>query len=254
MRLKGKTAIVTGGGFGMGRAICLAFAREGAGVTVADINEANAQGVAKEIIAHDGEAIACKTDVRNSAEISVMVKRCLQKFGRIDVLVNNVGMRCVKPFLEHTEEDWRNMLDVNLTSQFLCAKAVVPHMLEQGKGKIINLASIASYIGRPNRVAYCAAKGGVLQFTRALATDMKGKNIFVNAIVPGSIATGMNAAAAADPNMDWGAETLLERWGQPEDIAGAAIFLASDESDYITGADIRVDGGWLAGRAREGEL
>jgi NAD(P)-dependent dehydrogenase (short-subunit alcohol dehydrogenase family) len=145
------------------------------------------------------------------------------------------------------------MLDVNLTSQFLCAKAVVPHMLRQGKGKIVNIASIASYIGRPNRVAYCASKGGVLQFTRALATDMKGKNIFVNAITPGSIVTGMNADPASDPNMDWGSETLVERWGQPEDIAHAALFLASDDSDYITGADLRVDGGWLAGRARAGE-
>jgi len=254
MRLKDKSAIVTGGGFGMGRAICLAYAHEGARVTVADINENNAQSVADEINEHGGQAIASKTDVRNAADIATTVERCLERFDRIDILVNNVGVRCVKSFLDHTEDDWRDMLDVNLTSQFLCAKAVIPHMLKQGKGKIINFASIASYIGRPNRVAYCAAKGGVLQFTRALATDMKGRNIFVNAIVPGSIATGMNAEPAADPNMDWGSETLLERWGQPEDIAGAAIFLASDESDYITGADLRIDGGWLAGRARDGEL
>lgn len=237
----------------MGRAISLGMAREGAAVTVADINETNAQSVAEEINNKQGRAIACRVDVTRSAEVDAMVVACLTQFGRVDILVNNVGVRCVKPFLQHSEADWHNMIDVNLTSQFLCAKAVVPHMLKQGKGKIINLASIASYVGRPNRVAYCAAKGGVLQFTRALATDMKGKNIYVNAIVPGSIVTGMNADNATNPNMDWGRETLLERWGEPDDVAGAAVFLASDESDYITGTDLRVDGGWLAGRARDGE-
>jgi len=253
MRLENKVAIVTGGGFGMGRAICSEFAREGAHVIVADVNLDNARSVADEINANSGDALALKVDVRHSSEVNGMVDRCIERYGRVDILVNNVGVRCVKPFLEHTEEDWQYMLDVNLTSQFLCAKAVVPHMLRQGKGKIVNIASIASYIGRPNRVAYCASKGGVLQFTRALATDMKGKNIFVNAITPGSIVTGMNADPASDPNMDWGSETLVGRWGQPEDIAHAALFLASDDSDYITGADLRIDGGWLAGRARAGE-
>lgn len=238
----------------MGRAICRAFADQGACVTVADINAGNARSVAEEITQSGGRAIASHVDVRRSGEVNAMVTQCIDAFGRVDILVNNVGVRRVKPFLEHTEQDWHDMIDVNLTSQFLCAKAVVPHMLRQGKGKIVNLASIASYVGRPNRVAYCAAKGGVLQFTRALATDMKGKNVYVNAIVPGSIVTGMNADAAADPNMDWGRETLLGRWGQPEDVAGAAVFLASDESDYITGADLRVDGGWLIGRARDGEI
>ena len=254
MRLKDKVAIVTGGGYGIGRGICLAFAREGARVTVADNNQENAESVAAEINRANGDALTFVVDVRDSARINVMVAKTVENFGRLDILVNNAGVRCVKPFLEHTEEDWRNMLDVNLTSQFLCAKAAVPHMLELGKGKIVNVASIAAFIGRPNRVAYCASKGGVLQFTRALATDMKGKNVYVNALTPGSIVTGMNADPAADPDVDWGGETLLERWGQPEDVAEAAVFLASDESDYMTGADIKVDGGWLAGRARDGEL
>jgi len=146
------------------------------------------------------------------------------------------------------------MIDINLTGHFFCAQAVVPQMLKQGKGKIINLASIAGHVGRPDRVAYCAAKTGVLGLTRALAMDLRGKGICVTAISPGSIETPMNSAAATDTGVDWGGETVVGRWGRPEEVAYAAVFLASDESDYITGSEIEVEGGWLIGRARDGEL
>ena len=254
MRLKGKVAVVTGAGSGMGRAISLAFVRQGAKVTVADINLEGAQQTAALIEAEHGEAIAVEVDVTRKAETLKMAEATLGRFGRIDVLVNNAGSRCLKGFLEHTEDDWHRMIDINLTGHFFCAQAVIPSMLKTGKGKIVNLASIAAHTGRPDRVAYCAAKAGVMGLTRALAMDMRGKNICVTAISPGSIATPMNEAAATSTEVAWGEETVVGRWGTADDIANAAVFLASDESDYITGSEIAVEGGWLIGRARDGEI
>jgi NAD(P)-dependent dehydrogenase (short-subunit alcohol dehydrogenase family) len=253
MRLAEKIAIVTGGGSGMGRAIAVEFARQGAKVVVADINiEA-----ARDTLAAIGGAqpgIALRVDVTKKADTLAMRDEALARFGRIDVLVNNAGSRCLKSFLDHTEEDWHRMIDINLTGHFLCAQAVVPSMLDSGKGKIINLASIAAHTGRPDRVAYCAAKAGVMGLTRALAMDLRGKNICVTAISPGSIATPLNHAAASSETVDWGGETIVGRWGEARDVAHAAVFLASDESDYITGTEIAVEGGWLVGRARDGEI
>jgi NAD(P)-dependent dehydrogenase (short-subunit alcohol dehydrogenase family) len=254
MRLSGKVAVVTGGGSGMGRAIGLAFAREGAKVVIADINLEAASETVALLESAGGDAIAVKVDVTRKAETLDMAEAALGRFGRIDVLVNNAGSRCLKSFLDHTEEDWHRMIDINLTGHFFCAQAVVPSMLKGGKGKIINLASIAAHTGRPDRVAYCAAKAGVMGLTRALAMDMRGKNICVTAISPGSIATPMNQAAATSTEVEWGKETVVGRWGTAEDVAHAAVFLASDESDYITGSEIAVEGGWLIGRARDGEI
>jgi NAD(P)-dependent dehydrogenase (short-subunit alcohol dehydrogenase family) len=254
MRLSGKVAVVTGGGSGMGRAIGLAFAREGAKVVIADINLEAASETVSLLESAGGDAIAVKVDVTRKAETLDMAEAALGRFGRIDVLVNNAGSRCLKSFLDHTEEDWHRMIDINLTGHFFCAQAVVPSMLKGGKGKIINLASIAAHTGRPDRVAYCAAKAGVMGLTRALAMDMRGKNICVTAISPGSIATPMNQAAATSTEVEWGKETVVGRWGTAEDVAHAAVFLASDESDYITGSEIAVEGGWLIGRARDGEI
>lgn len=254
MRLSGKVAVVTGGGSGMGRAIGLAFARQGAKVVVADINLEAARETVALLESAGGDAIAVKVDVTRKAETLDMAKAALRRFGRIDVLVNNAGSRCLKSFLDHTEEDWHRMIDINLTGHFFCAQAVVPSMLKGGKGKIINLASIAAHTGRPDRVAYCAAKAGVMGLTRALAMDLRGKNICVTAISPGSIATPMNHAAATSTEVEWGKETVVGRWGTAEDVAHAAVFLASDESDYITGSEIAVEGGWLIGRARDGEI
>jgi NAD(P)-dependent dehydrogenase (short-subunit alcohol dehydrogenase family) len=255
MRLKSKVAIVTGGGSGMGRAIALAYANEGAKVAVADINvEAARETVAQVQAQSKGEALAVQVDVTRKAQTIEMAQAVLQRFGRIDVLVNNAGSRCLKAFLDHTEEDWHRMIDINLTGHFFCSQAVVPSMLKTGKGKIINLASIAAHTGRPDRIAYCAAKAGVMGLTRALAMDLRGKNICVTAISPGSIATPMNQAAATSSEVHWGRETVVGRWGTAEDVAHAAVFLGSDESDYITGSEIAVEGGWLIGRARDGEI
>lgn len=252
-RLAGKTAIVTGSGSGAGRAIALEFAAHGASVVVADRDLEAARDTVAAINARSGSALAVGTDVTRKADTIRMRDAALERFGRIDVLVNNAGSRCIKPFMEHSEEDWHRMIDINLTGHFLCSQAVVPGMLGQRKGKIISIASIAAHVGRPDRVAYCAAKAGILGLTRALAMDLRGTGVCANSISPGSIATPLNAAAAGDPNVDWGGETVVGRWGRPEEVASAAVFLASDESDYITGTDLVVDGGWLIGRARDGE-
>ncbi|MDC1258405.1 SDR family oxidoreductase, partial [Pelagibacteraceae bacterium] len=151
---------------------------------------------------------------------------------------------------------WDDMISVNLTGPYLCCKSVIPHMVKNGKGKIINFGSIASFMGRPDRVAYVAAKSGILGLTRALAVDLTGKNINVNTICPGLISTPFNQKFAEDPNNGeaWGKETIVGRWGLPSDISGAAVFLSSDDADFINGSEIKIDGGWLAAKTRKGEI
>jgi len=253
MRLRDKVAIVTGGASGIGKGICAALAREGARVAVADIDVQKADALAAELAAR-GAAISVRTDVTSSSSANDMARKVNERFGRIDILVNNVGVRIVKPFLDHTDEDWNIMLATNLTGPFLCARAVVPYMHRHGSGRIINTASIASFVGRPNRVAYVSAKSGLLGMTRAMAIDLRGSGITVNALAPGSINSPMNASQAEDQDNDWGKETPVGRWGTPDDVANAAVFLALDESGYITGAEIKVDGGWVSTKARAGEL
>ena len=253
MRLQNKVAVVTGGASGIGKAIAAAYVREGARVALVDIDEAKGKQAAAEI-STKGEAISVRTDVTDSASVNQMAAEVDRHFGRIDILVNNVGVRITKPFLEHTDADWNIMIATNLTGPFFCARAVTPFMIRGGRGRIINTASIASFVGRPNRVAYVSAKSGLLGMTRALAIDLGGSGITVNAIAPGSINSPMNASQAADADHDWGKETPVGRWGTPEDIANAALFLALDESSYITGAELKVDGGWVSTKARAGEL
>jgi NAD(P)-dependent dehydrogenase (short-subunit alcohol dehydrogenase family) len=253
MRLNEKVAIVTGGASGIGKAICMAFAREGAQLVLVDIDEEKAKSAVKEIAAA-GKAVSLRADVTSSASMNAMAAEVDRQFGRIDILVNNVGVRLVKPFLSHSDADWNNMITINLTGPFLCSRAVVPIMKRTGRGRIINTASIASFVGRPNRVAYVSAKAGLLGMTRAMAIDLGPMGITCNALAPGSINSPMNAAQAADAEHDWGKETPVGRWGTPEDIANAAVFLALDESGYITGAELKVDGGWVSTKARAGEL
>ena len=256
MKLKDRVAIVTGGGKGIGEEICLGLSREGAKIVIAEIDIENSEEVIKIIQNNGNEAIVIKTDVSDENSINNMVEEAIKHFGKIDILINNAGIRHIKKLLDHTKKDWDEMIAVNLTGPYLSCKAVIPHMIKQGKGKIVNFGSIASFMGRPDRVGYVAAKSGVLGLTRALAVDLTRKNINVNTICPGLISTPFNKKFAEDPTHGeaWGKETIVGRWGLPTDIVGAAVFLSSDESDFINGSEIKIDGGWLAAKTRRGEI
>lgn len=256
MQLRERVAIVTGAGAGIGRAIALRLAGEGAKVAIVDRDSTAADSVVKEIETAGGTAKAVIADMGNPSAITRMAETTAKEWGRIDALVNNAAIRFIKPLLEHTEDEWRKTLDINVIAPFLCMQAVLPHMLRGGKGKIVNVASVAGFIGRPNRVAYCASKGAVLAMTRAAAVDMSGKNICINALAPALIATPFNAQFAEDPALapQWGKENIARRWGDPDDVAGAALFLASDASDFMTGSVITVDGGWTAALVRANEM
>ena len=256
MKLQNRVAIVTGGGKGIGREICLGLSKQGAKIVIAELDIENSNKVIEEIKDSGSEAISIKTDISNENSVKDLILETIKKFNKIDILINNAGIRHVKKLDDHNLNDWNDMLSVNLTGPYICCKAVIPEMKKVGKGKIINFGSIASFMGRPDRVGYVAAKSGVLGLTRALAIDLKGTNINVNTICPGLISTSFNKKYAEDPTHGekWGKETIVGRWGLPSDIVGAAIFLSSDDSDFINGSEIKIDGGWLAAKTREGEV
>ena len=256
MKLENKVAIVTGAAGGIGQAIAELFAREGAHVALADRDAARARDVAAGISANGGDAAAFEVDVSDGASVTRMVDAVASRYRRLDILVNNAGIRYVKPFLEYSEDEWRKTLDVNLTGLFLCCRAAVPHMIANGKGKIVNVGSVAGEFGRPHRIAYCASKGGAIAFTKALAVDLSGKNICVNALAPALIDTPLNAAYANDDALAdvWGKELLVRRWGRPQDVSAAALYLVSDDADYVTGVVLAIDGGWTASLLRANEL
>ncbi len=253
MRLENKVAVVTGAGGGIGAATARAVVAEGGRVALLDVNLPAVEELAAEL---GGDAAAFEADVTRLDRLEAVAAAASERFGGIDALVNNAGIRIVKPFLDHTEEDWRRILDVNLTGQFLAAKAVAPHLIARGKGKIVNVASIAGIGGRPNRVAYVAAKFGIVGLTRALAMDLSADNVCVNALCPSMIASPLNASLAEDGDIGprWAKDNLARRWGRPEDVAKVAVFLASDDADYVTGSEYRVDGGEATGLVRAGEM
>lgn len=247
MKLQQKAAIVTGSGRGIGRAIALALAREGARVAVTDINLENCSKVVNEIAGLGGKATAVRCDVSSRAEVDVMVKRAVAEFGRVDILVNNAGIVGFKPFLELTEAEWDKMISVNLKGQFLCAQAVAREMVKEKSGRIINIASISSggcQIAFPMIAHYTASKAGVLGLTKALALELAPYGISVNAISPGAVNTEI-AESSEEQKKATIARIPIGRIAEPEDIANLAVFLATPESDYITGADVVIDGGWL---------
>jgi len=248
MDLKNKVAIVTGSRRGIGKEIALALAKAGANVVVSDINLDDCNKVVEEIKAIGKKGLAVKADVSNPEDVSQMINLTTEKFGKVDILVNNAGIYMQKSLTDLTEQDFDRVLDINLKGVFLCSKAAVPEMIKQDKGKIINITSIAGQVGFANSSAYCASKGAVINMTRELALELAQYKINVNAIGPGVIETDMTKELLKDKATR---ETLLaniplSRIGKPEDIANAALFLASDNSDYITGITLFVDGGWIA--------
>lgn len=249
MKLDNKTAIVTGARRGIGRTIALALAKEGANVVVSDISQEDCQKVVTEIEGLGRKGLALKCDVTSRAEVEDMVGRTVAEFGKVDILVNNAGIISFKPFLELTDEDWDNTLNVNLKGQFLCARAVAKKMAKNKWGRIINIASISSGgcgIAFPLIAHYTASKGGVTALTDALALELTPQGINVNAICPGAIDTDMVKGVKESGQLERVLVRIPKgRLGQPEDIANLAVFLASDESDYISGAAIVIDGGWL---------
>ena len=248
MRLKGQVAIVTGAGQGIGQAIATTLAREGATVVVNDVVPERADKVTEEIKAQGGRALAVTADVSKAKEVNMLIGKTLDSYQRVDILVNNAGIIKMKRVLEMTEADWDRTMDVNIKSQFLCSKAVAGHMIKQKRGKIINLASLSAHIGAPGMGAYGASKGGVVQLTKTLAVELGKYNITVNAISPGFTMTEMVKQAGKDrPNFLEGMDRIpLRRAAEAQDIANVVLFLASAESDYITGQVLVIDGGLLA--------
>lgn len=251
-RLEGRTAIVTGGSSGIGRGICLKLAGEGANVVVADVRsepQLDESPTHEKIQEEYGEAVFIETDVSDEESVKDMVYQAAERFGNIDILVNNAGVHHSASVADETEKGWDQILDVNLKGQFFCAKHVINHMLEEDvEGDVVNIGSIAGLVGYGESAAYCASKGGTVELTREMALDYGAEGINVNAVDPGVIKTSMTKDMLEDDDTRQFIEqnTITPRLGEPEDIANAVAFLASSESDFITGENLVVDGGWTA--------
>lgn len=252
MKLNGKVVLITGAASGIGKASALLFAREGAKVVVADIDCTQAERTANEIIGSGGEAIFAGADVSKSKDVERMVGRAVQGFGKLDILFNNAGIGMYKPFSETSEEDWDRVIDVNLKGVFLGCKHAVPQMLKQGGGVIVNTASEIGLVGARNYAAYCASKGGVIQLTRALAMELSDEKIRVNCLCPGVTSTPLlERGIRSSPDPEARRASLIDgvplrRIAKPEEIARGALFLASDDSSFMTGSVLVMDGGATA--------
>ena len=247
MRLKDKVAIVTGGANGIGQAVCLGYAKEGARVIIADIDETAGRDTADRISAAGREAKFIKCDVSMDLDVKHMVEETINTYGVIDILVNNAGIDTRYKLKEITESDWDRVLAINLKSQFLCSRRVIPSMQERKKGKIINVGSIVYYVGFIDLIPYSASKGGVIGLTRALARELGEYHINVNSIAPGAIQTERELDEFPDQEAlakDLAAKQCIPTRIKPEDLVGIFVFLASSDSDPITGQTILVDSGW----------
>jgi NAD(P)-dependent dehydrogenase (short-subunit alcohol dehydrogenase family) len=250
-RLEAKTAIVTGGGQGIGRAISETYAREGATVFIPDFYPERARAVADAINTAGGKAFADQVDVANEESVKGMVERALRKLSRIDILVNNAGVEILKSIEELSVKDFDFLFGVNVKGVFLCSKYVIPHMKKAGKGVIVNMGSSAGYIGAPFQSIYCASKGAVHQLTKALAVELTASNIRINAIAPGGVKTDMlkyleGEFAKKGVDINAFSNMQLGGWATPDDIAGMALYLGSDESRQVHGAALQIDGGLTA--------
>ncbi len=249
-KLDGRVALITGGNRGLGFAMAQALAEAGADVVVTSRQQEKALKSAAALAAATGRrALGLMVDVTDAQQVESMVQSVVQEFGRIDILVNNAGINIRKPVAEFDEASWDLVQETNLKAPFLCSRAVAPYMKEQSYGRVINIASMIALVGLPERSAYCSSKGGLIQLTRVLALEWASYNITVNALCPGPFATEMNIPVMNNPqaNQFFLDHIPLGRWGQPEELRGAIIFLASHASSFMTGAALVIDGGWTAG-------
>lgn len=249
MRLKDKVAIITGAASGIGKATAKLFAEHGAKVVVADIDEDGGNQTVTDIQSVGNEAIFVQTDVTIKADTDQMVAQTLKYYGKLDTLLNSAGIAMRLPVAELPEEDWHRCLDVNLNGVFLCAKAAIPAMQKNGGGSIINMSSIYGIVGADVRAAYVASKGAVTNLTRGMALDYAEDNIRVNCICPGFVETPLVAGVIKTPEeyQKLANKHPMRRLGQPEEIAYGALYLASDESAFVTGIALPIDGGYTAG-------
>ncbi|HJV16912.1 MAG TPA: 3-oxoacyl-[acyl-carrier-protein] reductase [Bacillales bacterium] len=246
MNLEGKVALVTGASRGIGREIALELASQGANVAVNFAgNEAKANEVVDKIKALGRDAFAIKCDVSKTEEVSQMVKETIERFGSLDILVNNAGITRDNLLMRMKDEEWDDVININLKGVFLCTKAVTRQMMKQRNGRIINIASIVGVSGNPGQANYVAAKAGVIGLTKTAAKELAARNITVNAIAPGFITTDMTDKLTEEIKIEMLKQIPLARFGEPKDIAKAAAFLASTDSAYMTGQTLHIDGGMV---------
>lgn len=256
--LQGKVAIVTGAGSGIGRAIALALARDGAGVCIADVDEPGGRRVAAEVEAEDGRALFVRTDVSQAAPVRKLVDETIRILGGLHVLVNNAGLQFVAPIVEYPEERWNQLVGVMLTGTFLCTKYALPSMIGQRWGRIVNISSAHGLVASPFKSAYVSAKHGIVGFTKVAAWEVAGSGITVNAVCPGYVRTALVEKQIADqarvhniPESDVVQKVMLEphalkRLLEPEEVAAMVSYLCSEAAGGVTGAALPIDGGWTA--------
>lgn len=249
MRLKDKVAVITGSGAGIGKSIAEVFASEGARVVASSRRAANGQPVVDDIVKNGGDAIFVQCDVSVEENVKLLMEQAIEKYGRIDILINNAGVNFVKDFVEVKPGDWDRVINTDLRGTYLCSWYTIPHMLKQGKGNIVNITTVHTHACLPGAAPYDAAKWGMVGFTKSLAVEFASRNIRVNALSPGLIDTQIwDDIKAVAPSLDecltfWRSNIPAGRVGTPEEIAYTALFLASDEASYITGANLFADGG-----------
>ena len=246
--LEGRVAVITGAGRGIGRAIALALAGAGARLALVDRTQADITDTSKLV---QGAGAQCETfacDVREDVQVQTLASQVMQRFGAVHILVNNAGTAIRKKVHEFTLEEWRLVMETNLTGPWLMCRHLIPHMKGRGYGRIINMTSMMSHVALPERTAYAASKAGLLGFTRALALELASEGITVNGISPGPCATEINKPLLESPRLTefFLSRIPVGRWGRPEEIAGLAVYLCLEEAAFITGTDLVIDGGWSA--------